>query len=65
MAYLSFIAGLVKCLENIQKGNHNRKEQKLSSRLSILVPIEENDQIDNFNVPGISNFETGDIATED
>jgi hypothetical protein len=65
MTYLSFIVGLVKCLENIQKRNHDGKEQKLSSKLSILVPIEENDQIDNFHVPGISNFETGDVAAED
>jgi len=55
---------LVKCVEAIQKGNHWEKGQKLSSRLSLLVPVEENDNIDNSHVPGISNFETGDVATE-
>jgi len=36
----------------MQKDKHNRKEQKLSSRLSILIPIEEIDQIDDFPIPG-------------
>jgi hypothetical protein len=58
------IIGLVKCLETIQRGNHWEKGQKLSSSLSLLVPVEENDNIDNSYVPGISNFETGGLATE-
>ena len=54
----------MKCLETIQKGNHWGKGQKLSSSLSLLVPVEENDETDNSYVPGISNFEAGDVATE-
>jgi hypothetical protein len=55
----------VKCLETIQKGNRREKGQKLSSNLSLLVPVEENDKIDDSHVPRISNFETGDATTEE
>jgi hypothetical protein len=55
----------VKCLETNQKGSHKEKVQKLSSSLALLVPIEENDEIDNSHVPRISHSETGDVATEE
>jgi hypothetical protein len=54
----------VKCLEAVQKGNRREKGRKLSSSLSLLVPIEEDDKIDNSHVPEISNFEPADVATE-